>query len=366
MIVREPAADEGLGVVHLVIHRSRLTLSLPLVALRPGRLGFLFLLVRVGDELLDLAGEQLSPCPGGQVGEFQGTDGDPFQTQHLVADAGQHAADFAVFTFVQHHDHVGAVAPLAFDLDRLDLAETIGQVNAAFELREAGLLGFAGDADQVGLFDAVTRMSQPVGELAIVGHQDQSFAVAIEAADRENSLLGRDQVDDAHPAAGVEVGRDDAHRLVDGEVHPLRLADRLTIDADLVLQRIDLGAELGHHLAIDFDPTFADQFFTIASAADAGGGEHLLQAFGAGGFSRIATVLSLLALRTLAARWFGARHNGNFLAKESGERAATSNCPILPLHPISGSGGDFRGVRRSPFVRPRGGARWPSKNCIRF
>ena len=76
---------------------------------------------------------------------------------------------------------------------------------------------------------------------------------AVEPADGKDPFLGRHQIDHARPAAGIVVRRDDADRLVDGEVEPLRLAERLAIDANFLPQRIDAGAQLGDDLAIDLD-----------------------------------------------------------------------------------------------------------------
>jgi hypothetical protein len=41
---------------------------------------------------------------------------------------------------------------------------------------------------------------------------------------------------------------------------------------------IDARAELGHHLAVDFDAAFKNQLLALAPAGNAGRGEHFLQA----------------------------------------------------------------------------------------
>ena len=72
----------------------------------------------------------------------------------------------------------------------------------------------------VGLLDAVARMRQPVGQIAVVGHQDQPFAVQVEPADGEQpSVARRHQVDHPGTARRVAVRRDHAVGLVDGVVN---------------------------------------------------------------------------------------------------------------------------------------------------
>ena len=57
--------------------------------------------------------------------------------------------------------------------------------------------------------------------------------------------------------------------------------DDFAVDADFLLVRIDARAELGDHLAIDFDAAVEDQLLALAAAGDAGGGENFLQSIGA-------------------------------------------------------------------------------------
>jgi hypothetical protein len=176
-----------------------------------------------------------------------------------------------------------SVLPLCFPhVERLDAAETFRQVNAATEFRQLRLAGRPGDADEIGLADAVARVGEPVGEFPVVGDDDQALARSVEAAHGKHPFFRGNQVDDAQPAAGIVVGGDDAGGLVDGKVQALGTAERLAIDADFVLERIDAGAQLGDHLAIDLDAPLADQLVAIAPAADASSRQHLLEPLGAG------------------------------------------------------------------------------------
>ena len=103
----------------------------------------------------------------------------------------------------------------------------------------------AGDLGQVDLLDAITRMRKAIRQFAVVGDQDQPFAVQVEPADSEQAnIVVRHQVDHAGPAGGVAIGRHHAFRLVHGVIDPASERERLAIDADFLGGRIDPRAEL--------------------------------------------------------------------------------------------------------------------------
>ena len=120
----------------------------------------------------------------------------------------------------------------------------------------------------VGLLDPVPRMSQAVGQLAVVGQNHQPHAVLIEPADRVDPLrhLGQ-QVDHPGPARGVVVGRDVALGLVHGIVDHLLEPDPFAVHGDGRTLGIDPRAELADDLAIDRDPALEDVFLALPARA---------------------------------------------------------------------------------------------------
>ena len=87
------------------------------------------------------------------------------------------------------------------------------------------------------------RVGQAVGQLAVVGQQQQALGVEVEAADREHPGLGGHQVDHRGAALGVVGGGDHAGRLVEQVVdqagpHP----DGGAVDLDQVVRRRRPGA----------------------------------------------------------------------------------------------------------------------------
>ncbi len=145
------------------------------------------------------------------------------------------------------------------------------------QLRQHVAIGAAGDHDAVGLGYAVARMREPIGQVAVVGRQDQAVAVQIEPPDRKQPhVLRRQQVNDSGPARGVTVGAQNANRLMDGEVDKLRPPQRHAVDANLLLIWIRSRAQFDDYAAIDLHPAGCDQLFALPPAADSGGGKHLL------------------------------------------------------------------------------------------
>jgi hypothetical protein len=153
----------------------------------------------------------------------------------------------------------------------------LGEPDAAPQPVEQLLGGHARHLHQILLLHAVARMGEQVREAAVVRDQDQPLAHPIEPADREQPLVAGHEVHDAGPAGGIVVGRHHAHGLVEHEHDPLGVRQPLPIDADFLGVRIDAGAELRDHLAIDLDAARRDQLLAGPAAAQARGRQHLLQ-----------------------------------------------------------------------------------------
>jgi hypothetical protein len=161
---------------------------------------------------------------GWQVAEADRADGDAFEALHLVAEPGQQAADFAVAAFVEHHFEERGFRPPGSDLHVLGVGDAFGQVDAVVQFGEHVALNLSGHLDLIDFLDAVAGMGEPVGQLAVVGHEDQSFARYVEPTNAKNPRrVGRKQVGDAWPAGRVARRADDADRLVDGKVDELGL-----------------------------------------------------------------------------------------------------------------------------------------------
>ena len=136
-----------------------------------------------------------------------------------------------------------------------DRDRSVVEGDAGEQLLDDALVELALDLGDVGLVDLVRRVRQALGEVAVVGEDEQPGGVGVEPPDVEEPLgpVG-DEVAQAATPLGVAHRGDHAARLVEHEVD--RGADRrqpLAVDADHGGARVDLGAEPGDDLAVDLD-----------------------------------------------------------------------------------------------------------------
>ena len=108
------------------------------------------------------------------------------------------------------------------------------ELDAVRECVQRLLARLAVDLRDVDLLDAVARVRETVCERAVVRHDERAGRVGVEAADRDDVRLARDEVDDGLAALRVARGRDDAGGLVQEQVGEPLLRDRAAVDLDLV------------------------------------------------------------------------------------------------------------------------------------
>ena len=115
--------------------------------------------------------------------------------------------------------------------------------DAVAELVDRRLGRFAADFDEVGFFDAGGGTGEGVGEVAVVGHEQEAFAGVIEAADGEDALAGFEEVRDGGAVFGVAGGGDVAFWFVEDVVAgTLGAVEELAVDADVVVGGVGFGA----------------------------------------------------------------------------------------------------------------------------
>ena len=122
-------------------------------------------------------------------------------------------------------------------------------------------------------------MGEPVGQLAVVGEQDETLGLGVQTAHVEEPLGAVEhEVRQRGAALGVGHGADDADRLVDGEVDQVGHGRQaLAVHVDDLLGRVDPGAEAADHLAVDRHPAVTDHVLAGPAAGHARLGEDLLQ-----------------------------------------------------------------------------------------
>jgi len=183
-----------------------------------------------------------------------------------------HAPHEVVSAF--RHDDLEPSGPVVFTkhLDDGGSGRAVVQLDAVAEAIE-GLAGdSAGDPHAIGLRHVKPRVQQPVHEVAVGRHQEQTFGVVVEPADRHESirLFGDEPRHGLAPARIVER----RHDAVGLEQHDrrrwLRRADANAVESHVVVRWIDLGAQLGHHLAVHGHAAVHDRLLGMASRHQTG------------------------------------------------------------------------------------------------
>ena len=147
-----------------------------------------------------------------------------------MADRLEHAAYLPVPALVDRQlDPAGRKAA-----HRRRCGRAVLELDAVREPGEVALVEVAVDGRDVRLLDAVARVRERVRERAVVREEEGAGRVDVEASDRDDARVVRDDVDDGAPPLRVARGRDVADRLVEQQVRePLR-RDLDAVDLDPV------------------------------------------------------------------------------------------------------------------------------------
>ena len=122
-------------------------------------------------------------------------------------------------------------------------------------------------------------MEHRLGDLTVVGEQEQPLGIEVQTADREQARfprLGRQEIQHGRPPLRISRGGDDPARLVQDPVAPGLRDDGAPVQFDLVLIRVCGRAESGDH-AVDAHAPEANQLLGSPPGRHARPGQDLLQ-----------------------------------------------------------------------------------------
>ncbi len=263
---------------------------------------------------------QLAIVPGFDV-QLQGPIADAADLLDVVADLLEHFAQLAIAALGKCDLEPWIVAAadlldLRWSGDDAVAAPCTDLVQAAAIDHDAtaklvdGLArGHARDLDQVRLEHACRGFRERVGEVAVVRHQQKALGEVVEPThgveprklELRSGLLLRKEVGNRGALLRIDERGDVAAGLVEHEIAVLlRALQKLSVDTDVVLVRICLGAQLGDGLAVYLHAALEDDLLGLTPRGDASLREDLLEAL-AGGFDgrggRLAAVGRRLALK---------------------------------------------------------------------
>ena len=213
---------------------------------------------------------------------------DAVEASYIVAQVLEDAAD----------DPVAAAMDFNTDLCLVfwfGIGEVVDGCGAVFkgdgaggDLFEVGFCQGFVEGDVVDLSDLVAGVGELLGQVAVVGEEQDAGGVAVEAADGEDAFgcCGADEVKYGAAALGVVSGRDIVFRFVKKDIDEvIRDRDFFVVDLDGV-GGMDFCSGFGDECAVDGDFTLADEFGGVAAGADAAVGDVFVEGecFGRGAF----------------------------------------------------------------------------------
>ena len=202
----------------------------------------------------------------------------------MEAEDLEEAADLALTTLIEVDFEVGGVVRMA---DHLLEPQVLPFFDRALEQagRQRRVVVAVKD-DLVAFDDSARGVHHLVGEVPVIGQDQEAFGILVEAADAEEAegtILRRHHIEDRLSAVGVVVGAEVAARLVHHQHH--RPAERLDVLA-LADDGIHGGVDRlpGHRqLAVDHHGPRGDQPLRLTTGADPRLGEVLVNTHGSFG-----------------------------------------------------------------------------------
>ncbi len=151
---------------------------------------------------------------GGKIPQPQGADGNATQVLHFVPESGEDPANLAILPFSQHDLQLRRFRTRLQNPCTLHLHMSFGDIDPLTHLLHCFTFDLASHGDTIDFLHAEFWMGKSLRQFAIVGQQDQAFAVEIQPANRKDTFASGDQFDHPRASLGVGVGRDKAHGLV--------------------------------------------------------------------------------------------------------------------------------------------------------
>ena len=242
-----------------------------------------------GAQLRDLLLGQFTEHAARQRPHAQRTIADAMQSGHHQADRFAHLADLPEAALVDDQlDHDGVEAGIDAAHARRARDQALVEAHTGGQPAQLVAARLLGKAHAVHLLHTVARVHELVREIAVIGEQQQTAGVGIEAADRVQACTTRQELADGATALRVVERGDDADRFVDDVVDVLRTAtDRLAVDRDPITRVLDLGSRLGDDVAVHRDTALRDEVVTLAPRTDATVGQVLVESHGHAGSSGV-------------------------------------------------------------------------------
>jgi hypothetical protein len=229
-----------------------------------------------------LGRRQLGPTsPRQPAGQRHRPEAQPHQTADRQPDHIEHAPDFAITPFADHHAIPG-IRPVAAQIfDHRKHRRPILERHAFEQSRANLVVDSSENSHCVFTLPAVARVHELIGDIAGGSENQQPLGVEVQTPDRHpaRALQARQSFEDRRAARRIVAGADLSRWFVI-EQHPWRQcngrpANRTAVYANLIIETDPLS-DMGR-LAVDRYPASDDQFLHITARTQTRVSEKLVQ-----------------------------------------------------------------------------------------
>lgn len=128
-----------------------------------------------------------------------------------------------------------------------------------------------GGLDEIGLGNFILGIGEAFGELGVVGEDEESAGVKIEAADGGNEIVDAgEEVVDGGSSFGILVGSEVALRLVEQEIKRLLRAEGFAVEENSVAVEVDPVVRIFDDAAVDLDAAGVDPGAGFGAGTESG------------------------------------------------------------------------------------------------
>lgn len=192
----------------------------------------------------------------------------------------KHFAHLSLFALVDDHLHLGVVPALCQQPDDGRSGPLTVDLHPPLQASQFLCCRCTDDQGLVGFVHLVAGMQNEIAQFTVVGHEQGAFRIEIESTDGKKTLrkVGH-KIGNRRPALRVGEGGHIPGRFVEQDIDFLLEPDRLAVTGDDILSRVDFQTHRLHDVAVDGNPTGANQFLGTSAGSDTGLGKDFLQSF---------------------------------------------------------------------------------------
>jgi hypothetical protein len=212
--------------------------------------------------------------PARQIGKPKLADSNAEKMFDAVANGFKHAANLPIYSLPKDNAQFRG-------RDRADLCNLRSlsiEKNSAHQFRRECWVPRPIQPQLIFLVDFITRVAQPLGEVAIICEKKETLSLRVQTPDVEQpGKFQWKQIKDRVARVLIFSGRNKSGRFVQHDGKRRSKTNKFAIDFDVVV-RTRLCAEVCADFPVDGNPTRRDQLIAMSARSDAGGGEKAIEA----------------------------------------------------------------------------------------